>query len=85
MNDWLGIRAMCLRVVTLLLKDCHDNEIEVPDINDWLGIRLMYLMVVTWLLKDSHGNEIEVTNTIGVTSGAGTVYPSGAPEFTPGF
>ena len=24
-------------------------------------------------------------NTTGVTSGAGTAYPSGAPEFTPGF
>ena len=24
-------------------------------------------------------------NTAGVTSGAGTAYPSGAPEFTPGF
>ena len=24
-------------------------------------------------------------NTSGVTSGAGTAYPSGAPEFTPGF
>jgi hypothetical protein len=25
------------------------------------------------------------TNTTGATSGAGTAYPSGAPEFTPGF
>jgi len=25
------------------------------------------------------------TNKTGVTSGAGTAYPSGAPEFTPGF
>ena len=24
-------------------------------------------------------------NTTDVTSGAGTAYPSGAPEFTPGF
>jgi hypothetical protein len=24
-------------------------------------------------------------NTTGTTSGAGTAYPSGAPEFTPGF
>ena len=24
-------------------------------------------------------------NTMGITSGAGTAYPSGAPEFTPGF
>jgi type II secretory pathway component PulF len=24
-------------------------------------------------------------NTMGVTSGAGIAYPSGAPEFTPGF
>ena len=24
-------------------------------------------------------------NTTGATSGAGTAYPSGAPEFTPGF
>jgi hypothetical protein len=26
-----------------------------------------------------------VINTTGATSGAGTAYPSGAPEFTPGF
>ena len=47
MNDWLGIRHMCLRVVILLLKDCHGNAIEVTDMDDWLVIRLMYLRVVT--------------------------------------
>ena len=30
-----------------------------------------------------HGYSVTV-NTTGVTSGAGTAYPSGAPEFTPG-
>ena len=30
-------------------------------------------------------SEYNVTNTTGATSGAGTVYPSGAPEFIPGF
>jgi len=50
MNDWLGIKQMCLRVVTWFLKDLHGNEIDVTDMHDWLGIRLMYLRVVTYLL-----------------------------------
>ena len=47
MNDWLGIRLMCMRVVVWLLNDCHANEIEETDMNDWLGIRLMYRRLVT--------------------------------------
>ena len=35
------------------------------------------------LLRRLHSN-IDVVTT-GVTSGAGTAYPSGAPEFSPGF
>jgi len=58
MNDWLGFRLMYMRVVTWLLKDCHDNEIEVTDMNDCLRIRHICLRVVTWLLKDCHGNAI---------------------------
>ena len=34
-------------------------------------------MIYQWFCKKS--------NTTGVTSGAGTAYPSGAPEFTPCF
>ena len=59
-NDWLGLRLMCMRVVIRLLKDCHGNEIEVRRMNDWLNYRLMCLRVVTWFLKDFHDNEIEV-------------------------
>ena len=29
MNDWLGIRLMCMSVVVWLLKDYHGNDIEV--------------------------------------------------------
>ena len=29
--------------------------------------------------------DVLVINTTGATSGAGSAYPSGAPEFTPGF
>jgi hypothetical protein len=28
---------------------------------------------------------MNMSETMGATSGAGTAYPSGAPEFTPGF
>jgi len=31
-----------------------------------------------------YGNKLP-GNTTGATSGAGTAYPSGAPEFSPGF
>jgi len=34
-------------------------------------------MIYQWVCKKS--------NTTGATSGTGTAYPSGAPEFTPGF
>ena len=43
MNDWFGLRLMCMRVVIRLLKDCHGNEIEVRRMNDWLIYRLMCL------------------------------------------
>ena len=39
MHDWLGIRLLCLRVVTWLLDECHANEIEVTDMNDWVSVR----------------------------------------------
>ena len=36
-------------------------------------------------ILDRSGNHQKITPNQGVTSGAGTAYPSGAPEFTPGF
>ena len=43
MDDWLGMRLMCLRVVTWLLKDCHGNEIEVTDMNDFVWVFLTHI------------------------------------------
>ena len=34
-------------------------------------------------ILDRSGNHQKITPNQGVTSGAGTAYPSGAPEFTP--
>ena len=38
-----------------------------------LSLLMTYHRVCNWI------------NTMGITSGAGTAYPAGAPEFTPGF
>ena len=43
MTDWLDIRLMYLMVVTLLLKDCHGEEIEERIMNDCLSNRQMSL------------------------------------------
>jgi hypothetical protein len=44
----------------------------------------IYLNV--FLLSVRYNNRVcNQINTTGATSGAGTAYPSGAPEFTPGF
>jgi hypothetical protein len=40
-------------------------------------------MPFQWLLKLFLNRHMRMTT--GATSGAGTAYPSGAPEFTPGF
>ena len=34
---------------------------------------------------DINYTDPKVSNTMGATSGAGTAYPSGTPEFAPGF
>ena len=46
--------------MTCLLKDSHDNHIEVTDMNDYLDTKVMSKLVLRWFLKDFHGIEIEV-------------------------
>ena len=44
------------------------------------GYALLDVVTIPFLF-----NDFNKSNTAGGTSDAGTVYPSGAPEFTPGF
>ena len=46
--------------MTRLLKDSHDNQIEVANMNVYLDTKVMSKLVVRWFLKDLHGIEIKV-------------------------
>ena len=53
---------------------------DVADVKKYL-YKAQYLLRFIYKCHRRHSFEI---NTMGVTSGAGTAYPSGAPGFTPG-
>ena len=42
-TDWLDIRLIYLMVITLLLKDCHGDEIKGRNVNDCLSNRQLSL------------------------------------------
>ena len=51
-------------------------------------IQLYVRFFIIYKLEDRRGCDLQIVdqiNTTGVTSGVGTVYPSGAPQFTLGF
>ena len=64
----------------MLIHLFYRRYLKINVIHDHLSVYLSNYMVQ---LKFLIG--IPLINTTGTTSGAGTAYPSWAPEFTPGF
>ena len=85
---WLGISIMCLSEATFLPTDFvsvsqHYETKHIGLVQVGHQCHLKHFPVLfSFMTYHRVCNQI---NTTGVTSGAGTAYPSGAPEFTPGF
>ena len=52
------------------IGNCRKRQIDIPN-------TLIYIYMT--------GHFSALVQALSITSGAGTAYPSGAPEFTPGF
>ena len=51
----------------------------------WSSVKMLAFLICIYPMHDKKIPSSESKFNMGIASGAGTAYPSGAPEFTPGF
>ena len=79
---WLGISIMCLSEATFLPSQHYETK-HVGLVQIGHQCHLKHFPVLSSFI--TYHRVCNQINTTGVTCGAGTAYPSGAPEFIPGF